>query len=109
MVGSLIRSPGQTVIAGVVLQEVLQGIKNEKSFHLVGSLMGRLAILEPDQKTYLNAARIFRSVVNGGKSCTTVDALIAALAVQYGVRLFTLDRDFQTIAKHSDLKLFPFS
>ncbi|MBI4372098.1 MAG: PIN domain nuclease [Candidatus Omnitrophica bacterium] len=108
IVESLIRPVNQAVITGIVFQEVLQGIRNEKSYHLVASLIGRLPLLEPEKKTYLKATQIFRETVSKGKSCTTVDALIAALAIQYGIRLLTLDRDFQTIAKHSDLKLFSF-
>lgn len=103
---SLIRPVNQVVITGIVFQEVLQGIRNEKSFRLVELLMSQFPFLEPNRKTHLKAAEIFKEMVKNGKSCTTMDVLITALAIQHGVRLFTLDRDFQTIAKHSGLKLF---
>ena len=106
IVESLIRPTNQAVIAGVIFQEVLQGIKNERSFHLVEKLMGRLPILEPSKKIYLHAAEIFRNLASHGRNCTTVDVLIAALAIQYETRLFSLDTDFKAISKHTHLKFF---
>lgn len=108
IVESLVRPSNQAVITGIIFQEVLQGIRSEKSFHLVQKLMRRLPFLEPDQKTYLKAAQVFRALATRGRSGTTVDVLIAALAIQYNARLFTLDRGFQVISEHTDLKLFIF-
>jgi len=36
----------------------------------------------------------------------TIDALIAHLCIRYGLTLLSTDRDFENIAKHTELKLW---
>jgi predicted nucleic acid-binding protein len=39
---------------------------------------------------------------------TTIDTLIAAIAVEHGVKVFTLDQDFSRMAHLSALELYRF-
>lgn len=103
---ALIRPSNQVVITGVIYQEVLQGIKNQRSFQLIRKLLEQLSFLIPNAQTHYQAAELFRSLASRGKINSTIDTLIAALAIQNRISLFTLDTDFRFIAQHSDLRLY---
>ena len=87
--------------------EILQGLKRD-----VGRLERYLSqwdMLEPKGfSTYREAALIFRSARAKGVAVTTVDALIAAIALGHGATLFTLDKDFSRIAGIVQLPLYTF-
>ncbi len=102
---ALIRPNNQAVITGIILQEVLRGIRNPRSDRVTQKLMQRLPFLMPDTETHLRAAEIFRELSSKGKVPSTVDVLIAALAIENRISLFTQDKDFRFIKEYSDLKL----
>lgn len=103
----LIRPSNQIVITGIIFQEVLQGIRNNRSYQLTQKLMGRLPFLIPNPNTHLLASDIFRTVHSKSRIAqTTVDVLIAALSIENGTYLFTQDQDFKVIGKYFPLKLF---
>jgi predicted nucleic acid-binding protein len=103
---TFIRPSNKAVITGVIFQEVLQGIRNRRSYQLTKKLMHRLPFLLPHAGTHVKAAEIFRDLVSRGKKPSTVDVLIAALAIEHRIPLFTMDSDFRFIEAHSALKLF---
>jgi len=92
----LIRSNGPVVVTGLVVTEVLQGLKRDVAS--VTSLLARWPLVEPGGfATYEAAAGIFRRARERGVTLSTVDALLAAVALEYGAALFTLDRDFERL------------
>jgi predicted nucleic acid-binding protein len=94
-------------LAGVVVTEVLQGLKRD-----VGRLEHYLSqwdMLEPNGfSTYREAAAIIRAARAKGVAVTTIDALIAAIALEHGATLFTLDKDFSRLASITRLLLYVF-
>ena len=102
----LIRPANRVVTTGIIFQEVLQGITNQRSFHLTQKLLGCLPCLIPTLATHLKAAEIFRTLALRGKTPSSIDAFIAALAIENDVQLFTLDKDFHRVKAHSKLELF---
>lgn len=102
----MLRPANQVVITGIIFQEVLQGIRNLRSYQLTQKLLGRLPFLIPGKETHRKASEIYRSIASKGKRPTTVDVLIAALAEENRIPLFTLDEDFRVISTHTHLKLF---
>jgi predicted nucleic acid-binding protein len=95
-------------LAGVIAAEILQGLKRD-----VGRLEHYLSqwdMLEPNGfSTCREAASIFRAARAKGVAFTTIDALIAAIALEHGATLFTLDKDFTRIAGTMRLPLYAFS
>ncbi len=89
----LIRTGGPLVLAGVIVTEVLQGLKRD-----VAEVMRLLAdwpLIEPGGfATYAAAAGIFRQARERGVTLSALDALLASLAIEYQAALFTLDKDF---------------
>ena len=92
-------------LTGVVITEVLQGLKRDVS--RIEHYLSQWEMLEPGGfHTYREAAAIFRSARAKGIAVTTVDALIAAMALEHGATLFTLDRDFTRISSIIRLPLY---
>ena len=93
-------------LTGVVVTEILQGLTREVS--RIEHYLSQWEMLEPSGvSTYREAAAIFRLARGKGVSLTTIDALIAAIALEHGASVFTLDKDFSRIARLTDLHLYP--
>lgn len=93
----LIRANAPLVLTGLVLTEVLQGLKRDVG--PVTELLSRWPLIEPGGfATYEAAATIFRQARTRGLTLSTVDAVLAALALEYNAAFFTLDQDFERLA-----------
>ena len=94
-------------LTGVVVAEVLQGLTRDAG--LIERLLAQCDLLEPmGYGTYREAARIYRSGRARGISLTTIDTLIAAIALEHGASVFTLDRNFSRMARICKLVLYQF-
>ncbi|SRR6266403_1235253 len=93
-------------LTGVVVAEVLQGLTRDVSH--IEHYLSQWEMFEPRGfRTYREAAAIFRLGRAKGISLTTVDVLIAAIALEHRASVFTLDKDFSRIARLSGLPLHP--
>lgn len=91
-------------LTGVVITEILQGLKRDAS--QIESYLRMWEMLEPRGfSTYREAAAIFRRARARGISLTTIDTLLAAIALEHGASVFTLDRDFWRVARVTNLAL----
>ena len=103
----LLHLPNAVGLPGPVLQEVLQGIREDTAFRRVSEDLGRFPIVHADTETYLMAARLYRTLAAHGETVPPGDVTIATLAIQHGYRLYTLDRKhFDRIAKRSSLRFY---
>lgn len=101
----LIADVEPVVLTGIIVTEVLQGLFRDAD--AVESHLTQWDLLEPQGfGAYLRAARLWRMGRSRGLTLTTVDALIASLAMDYGAQLFTLDEDFVRLAKVTPLELY---
>lgn len=92
-------------VPGIVLQELLSGVRSVHEFDLLLDLMEGFPLLLATQKHYLAAARIANACRRRGITISTVDCLIAAMAVEAKSPLLTTDRDFELMAPHCSLRL----
>jgi predicted nucleic acid-binding protein len=93
-------------LTGVVITEILQGLTRDAN--QIERYLSQWEMLEPSGfATYREAASIFRLARAKGVSLTTLDALIAAIALEHGAKVFTLDKDFFQIARITGLALHP--
>jgi len=106
VVKTLIEQEEDIYLLGIILQEVLQGIKNPKDFHALKDYFEAFPLIELTRENYIKAAELKNRLMKKGKQISTIDALIASAAISYGCYLFTTDKDFEHIAQHSLLKLF---
>ena len=93
-------------VPGIVIQEILSGVKTEAQFETLSRALERLPILLAETSDHLSAAALFNTCHRKGVAATLVDCLIAAQAISIDAKLWTLDRDFKQIARHSELRLF---
>jgi len=94
-------------LPGIVLQEVLGGLPSEKAFRdLRGKLLGAFTILPASVDDHVEAARLKNLCLGKGANVSGIDCLIAATAIAGGHELFTADKDFATIGRHANLRLF---
>jgi predicted nucleic acid-binding protein len=94
-------------LPGMVLQEVLSGVRAEKEFaDLERRLLASFTILNPDTRDHVEAARLRNRCLAAGLTVSGPDCLIAALAIAGSHELFAMDDDFRALARHAPLKLF---
>jgi len=106
-VQALLNSGARVGVPGVVLQELLSGIRSRKQFQNVREVMVRgYPVITATVGEHLLAADVANRCQTHGVSVSTVDALIAALALNGRAQLFTVDQDFTKIAEHVPLQLF---
>ena len=94
-------------LTGVVIAEILQGLTRDAG--PIEHFLAQFEMLEPGGfETYRTAAAIYRTARGKGISLTTIDTLIAAIAMEHSASVFTLDQDFSRIALVTGLLLYRF-
>jgi len=94
-------------LPGIVLQEVLSGVRSHRQFsELSGKLLAAFTILPEGVSEHVEAARIKNVCLGKGLNVSGVDCLIAACAIAGNHELFAVDEDFEAIAKHVPLRLY---
>ena len=94
-------------LTGIVVTEVLQGLTRDAG--RIEHFLGEWDMLEPKGfETYRAAAAIYRMARGKGIALTTIDTLIAAIALEHKASVFTLDHDFSRIALMTGLVLHRF-
>ena len=102
---ALLRANEDVVLTGLILQEILQGFRSDVAFRNVLRHLEPFPLLELDRRSCVAAASLHRRCAARGVSVTTVDCQIATAAIHYDCVLLSADRDFERIARLSDLKL----
>jgi len=92
-------------IPGVVLQEILSGVKDPAQFRVLDGLLSGFPLLLADRETHVRAAEIRNTCRSRGVAVATIDCLIASHTLQADAELMTLDADFGRIARHTGLRL----
>ena len=104
----LIAEEEDLCLAGIILTELLQGIKNDRDFHkLKAYLLDFPCFGTKEVETYLHAGQIFRECRKKGKTVRkTVDCVIAAICIENNLILLHKDSDFERIQKCTSLKCY---
>jgi predicted nucleic acid-binding protein len=90
-----------------VIQEVLQGFKDENAYRIARQSMSALPTLEAPLglAVFEEAANLYRLARRAGLTIrSSVDCLIAACAIRHDAELLHRDRDFSALAKVSPLR-----
>lgn len=98
------------VTCGPVLQEVLQGLRPGHQSEVFRSSFLAIPVLSDPIPIalYLSAAEIFRLGRRRGITVrSSIDCLIAAIAIENGVPVLHQDRDFDAIARYTSLEIVP--
>ena len=85
-----------------VIQEVLQGFRDEGAFRIAREAMFSLPIVESplSQLVYLEAVQLYRTARRSGLTVrSSIDCLIAVCALRNGLTLIHKDRDYSALAE----------
>ncbi len=95
------------VLPGLVLTEILLGLKTDAEAERIASLLSAFdRAPEFGDDEYLLAATIYRTCRAEGYTVrSTIDCLLAALCLRHDYPLLTKDRDFAVISRFFPLKL----
>jgi predicted nucleic acid-binding protein len=106
MLHELIQNEEDLSLTGIVLTEILQGIREGKQLNTTRKYLLEFPIFEPKGiTTYTEAARIFGVCRKKGRIIrSTVDCLIAAICLENDLPVFYRDRDFDIIQECTGLK-----
>jgi predicted nucleic acid-binding protein len=104
---NLIINREDVCICGIILTEVLQGIRKDSEFVRTRDLFANLVFLPMRYATFLRSAEIYRRLRRKGVTIRKpVDCMIASVAIENEIPLLHNDKDFIPIEKHFALKRF---
>ena len=88
-------------LPGLVLTEILLGLKNDAQARRVESLLDAFDWVEgPTRQDHVEAARLYRQCRAKGITVrSTIDCLIAQLCIRDNLPLLAKDRDFTEMAR----------
>lgn len=102
----LIESNEDICTCGVVLTEVLQGIRNDADYRQTVTAFDAFIFLPMAQQTFQKAAELYRALRSKGFTIrNSIDCMIAAVAIEHDMPLLHNDRDYDVIASLGILKI----
>jgi predicted nucleic acid-binding protein len=105
IVRKIIENDDEIVLLGIILQEILTGISNEKLFREIKDILDDFVFLDITKNDYIYASELSNKCRSKGIIAGSIDFLIASAAIRNELQLVTFDKDFFNISKHSDLKI----
>jgi predicted nucleic acid-binding protein len=87
----------ETVTCGVVIMELLQGVKTSREESLILNAFAALPHLEMSRELWAEAGRLAARLRTMGQTLPFSDIVIASLALQQHCTLLTVDRHFDLI------------
>ena len=105
LLSEALKGDGGVYTTGLVLQELLQGFGGASAQERIVGKFSSLPLIVPELEDHVEAASLRNLCRRKGVQVGTVDALIAQLAIRFGLALLTTDRDFRHMARHVKLGL----
>jgi predicted nucleic acid-binding protein len=105
---ALIQDDAPISLVEIVYAEVLQGIRDDEVFQQIRMSLRAHPILRPQGlHTFETAANLYRAARRRGLTIRrSVDCLIAATCLESGAEIYHNDRDFDALARVSDLMIY---
>lgn len=88
----------RVVIPGLVVQELLSGIRHQEQFDRIHGLLQSLPLIHTSPAQHVAAARIANLCASKGVATHVTDALLASLALEAHGWVLTEDPDFLHMA-----------
>ena len=103
----LVEVDAPLALVDIIYREVLQGIRDEETYRRTRVSLRAHPILRPHGlETFETAANLYRTARRRGLTIRrSVDCLIAATCLEIGAEIYHNDRDFDALARVSDLMI----
>lgn len=89
VVRKIIENDDEIVILGIILQEILTGISNEKLFREIKDILDDFVYLEITKNDYIYASELSNKCKSKGVTAGSIDFLIASAAIRNEIQLVT--------------------
>jgi len=91
---------------GIILTEVLQGIREDEDYQRTLSSFDTFLFLPMNRQAFVRAAELYRSLRRRGVTIRKpMDCMIASVAIEHDIALLHNDHDFDPIETHCGLKV----
>ncbi|MBN2381675.1 PIN domain-containing protein [bacterium] len=101
---ALIERREDICICGLVMTELLQGIRNSEQYEKTKVILSELLYLPMTRDIFIDAANIYRVCRSQGLTIRSpIDCMIAAICIAHGAKLLHNDRDFVLISEQFPL------
>jgi len=91
----------------IIIMEVLQGVRDDEKYDKIKSFLDSLPMVEVKYEDFIKAANIYRTCRKKGITIRkSIDCIIAAVAMNNNLKLFSNDRDFDNIRNHFEIMSF---
>lgn len=88
----------EAALVGVVLAELLQGCRSRKDREEIEEGLLALPYLETTRDTWVTAGEISSPLLRKGVTLPMSDLIVAAIALEHGCRVYSLDAHFEKIS-----------
>ena len=97
---------GEIATCDAVRMEVLAGARDEQQLQSLRRLLALAVTIPIEPADYDEASALYRLCRRQGETVRRlIDCLIAAVAIRTGAAVLHNDSDFDTLARHADLKV----
>jgi predicted nucleic acid-binding protein len=103
-VARLIRADAVQIL-GPIRQELLSGAQPDERFEQLRDYLRLNPNLSLDEQDDELTAGFYNKCREHGLQGTGTDLLICAASVRHGLKIFTIDKDFESFAQHLPIKL----
>jgi len=101
-----LRDNDDLALCGMVLTEILQGIRDDATYRRVRRYLSALIMLPMPEAVFIRAADVYRHLRKQGITIRkTNDCIIAATALEHHCPLLHNDKDFAPITERFPLKV----
>jgi predicted nucleic acid-binding protein len=88
----------QVAVTGVIIAELLQGVKTEKQQQQINLLINSVTSFPTQEFDWVNAGLLLQELRSRGITLPLTDALIAVIAQRYQAKVLTIDKHFHHLA-----------
>ncbi|MFZ2404905.1 MAG: PIN domain-containing protein [Methylobacter sp.] len=88
----------QVAMTGVIIAELLQGVKTEKQQQQINLLINSVTSFPTQEIDWVNAGLLLQELRSRGITLPLTDALIAVIAQRYQAKVLTIDKHFDHLA-----------
>ncbi|MYE55330.1 MAG: PIN domain nuclease [Chloroflexi bacterium] len=98
----------EIAISDAVRMEILAGARDESQLASLRRLLARATLIPTQTTDYYDASSLYRRCRRQGETVRKlIDCLIAAVAIRSGLAVLHSDSDFDVLARHTELQIYP--
>ena len=96
---------GSAHICWPIRTEILIGARDAAKFESLDQQLSALPDLPIVDQTWREAARLGRELARKGQAVPLIDLLVASIAIESGITLWTIDSDFRRVQSVRELRV----